>query len=196
MNRPVTVHIPRRARVGFSLVELLIVMVVIGISLAIVGPKFRMSEATEVQIVGMQLVQDLEVSRTRALATRSQVRFVFETGGTVGAYSGYLDDNRDGVFAESHEERVALRGFGRRELPPRVTYGRGSAQPLPTDANGNAITFADDRLWFNTRGITEPLGTSGVVYISSTVDPEQATAVAVSGSGATRLWVWRDGAWQ
>lgn len=186
----------RRIRVGFSIVELLIVMVVIGISLAIIAPKFRMSEATEVQIAGMQLMQDLEISRTRALATRSQVRFVFETGATVGAYSGYLDDNRDGVFAESNEERVALRGFGRRELPARVSYGRGGAQPLPADPNGSAITFADDRLWFNTRGLTEPLGTSGVVYMTSTEDPAQATAVAVSGSGAIRLWVWRDGQWQ
>ncbi len=196
MIHSVPVRVPHRNRQGFTVVELLIVMVVIGISLAIVAPKFRMSEATEVQIAGMQLMQDLEISRTRALATRSQVRFVFETDGSVGAYSGYLDENRDGVFGETQEERVALRGFGRRELPARVEFGRGSAQPLPTDANGSAITLADDRLWFNTRGITEPLGTSGVVYLTSTEDPAQATAVAVSGSGAIRLWVWRDGQWQ
>lgn len=196
MTHLVAVRTPRRIRAAFTVVELLIVMVVIGISLAIVGPKFRLSEATEVQIAGMQLMQDLEISRTRALATRSQVRFVFETGGTVGAYSGYLDENGDGVFGETQEERVALRGFGRRELPPRVEFGRGGAQPLPSDANGSAITFADDRLWFSTRGITEPMGTSGVVYLTSTVDKEQATAIAVSGSGSIRLWVWRDAQWQ
>jgi prepilin-type N-terminal cleavage/methylation domain-containing protein len=186
----------RRLRAGFTLIELLIVVAMIGIMVAIVGPKFRLSESTEVQIAGMQLMQDLEVSRTRALATRSQVRFVFETGGAVGAYSGYLDENNDGVFAETNEERVALRGFGRRELPVRVEFGRGKAQPLPADANGSAITFDDERLWFSTRGITEPMGTSGVVYLTSSVDPAQATAVSVSGSGAIRLWVWRAEQWQ
>lgn len=186
----------RRIHAGFTMIEVLLVVAMIGVMVAVVGPKFRLNESTEVQLAGMQIAQDMELARTRALATRSEVRFVFETGTTPGAYAGYLDDNRDGAIGESETERDALRGFGRRELPARVTFGRGSADPLPTDPNGNAVTFADDRVLFNTRGITEPMGTSGVVYLTSTSDDAYASAIAVSGSGAVRLWMWRDGSWQ
>lgn len=186
----------QRARAGFTMIEVLLVVAMIGVMVAVVGPKFRLNESTEVQLAGMQITQDMELARTRALATRSEVRFVFETGSEPGAYAGYLDDNRDGAIGESEAERDALRGFGRRELPGRVKFGRGDADPLPSDPNGNDVTFADGRVLFNTRGITEPLGTSGVVYLTSTVDAAFASAIAVSGSGAVRLWMWRDGTWQ
>lgn len=186
----------RRPRTGFTMIEVLLVVAMIGVMVAVVGPKFRLNESTEVQLAGMQIAQDMELARTRALATRSEVRFVFETGTTPAAYAGYLDDNRDGAIAESETERDALRGFGRRELPARVEFGRGSADPLPSDPNGNDVTFANGRVLFNARGITEPLGTSGVVYLTSTIDDSFASAIAVSGSGAVRLWMWRNGEWQ
>jgi type II secretory pathway pseudopilin PulG len=178
------------------MIEVLVVIAMIGVMVAIVGPRFRINEGMEVQLAGMQLTQDLELARTRALAARSDVRFVFESGGEPGAYAAYLDHDDDGIFGEDATERLALRGFGRRELPARVVYGRGSAAPLPTDIVGASVTFADARIWFNTRGLTEPLGTSGVVYLTSTLDESKTIAVAVSGSGAVRLWTWRDETWQ
>lgn len=186
----------RHGRAGFTMIEALLVITMIGVMVAIVGPKFRLNESTEVQLAGMQLAQDLELARTRALATRSGVRFVFEPGNTPGTYVGYLDHNGDGTIGETDTERLALRGYGRRKLPARVTYGRGGAPALPTDGNGNAITFNSSRLFFNSRGITEPLGYSGVVYLTSTIDPAYVSAIAVSGSGAVRLWSWRNGEWQ
>jgi prepilin-type N-terminal cleavage/methylation domain-containing protein len=189
-------HRSRRRRSAFTMIEVLLVVAMIGIMVAIVGPKFRINQGMEVQLAGMQLVQDLELARTRALATLSDVRFVLETSGEPEAYAGYLDHDRDGTFGENATERLALRGFGRRELPARVVYGRGSADALPTDIVGSSVTFEDARIWFNTRGITEPLGTSGVVYLTSATDDSKAVAVAVSGSGAVRLWTWRNEEWQ
>lgn len=186
----------RRLRRGFTMIELLLVVAMIGVMVAIVGPKFRINEGVEVQLAGMQLVQDLELARTRALATRSDVRFVFETGAEPGAYVGYLDHDQNGAIGETETERLALRGFGRRELPARIEYGRGDAEPLPFDGSGINVTFADKRVWFNSRGITEPMGTHGVVYLTSTTDKSKVSAVAVSGSGGMRLWTWRDGEWE
>ena len=188
--------IRQRFRAGFTMIEVLLVCAMIGVMVAIIGPKFRINESTEVQLAGMQIVQDIELARTRALATRNDVRFLFEPGAKPHAYVGYLDHDGNGAFAQNLEEIRALRGFGRRELPARVEFGRGSADPLPTDGNGNGITFANNRILFNTRGITEPLGTSGVIYLVHTIDKSKVTAIAVSGSGAVRLWSWRNDAWQ
>ncbi len=178
------------------MIEVLVVVAVIGVMVAIVGPRFRINESTEVQLAGMQLLQDLELARTRALATRSDVRFVFESGGAIGAYVGYLDHDSDGTFAESDIEQRSLRGFGRREFTPRVQFGRGAAPAIPNDATSSAITFEDERVHFNTRGITEPLGSSGVVYLTHEYDKSAVVAVAVSGSGGIRLWSWRNEQWQ
>jgi prepilin-type N-terminal cleavage/methylation domain-containing protein len=186
----------RAVRRGFTMIELLLVVAMIGVMVAIIGPRFRINEGIEVQMAGMQLVQDLELARTRALATRSGVKFVVESGAEQEAWVGYLDHDQDGTIGESDTERLALRGFGRRLVPARVTLGRGSADPLPIDANGSPVTFADATVWFSSRGLTEPMGTAGVVYLSSTVDPTRAAAVSVSGSGAMRLWIWRNGAWE
>lgn len=185
-----------RIRRGFTMIELLLVVAMIGVMVAIIGPKFRINEGMEVQLAGMQLVQDLELARTRALATRSEVRFVFEESAQPGAYAGYLDHDQDGAIGETADERLALRGFGRRQLPARIEYGRGAAEALPFDGASTAVTFSDARVWFNTRGITEPMGTSGVVYLRSSTDEHKVVAVAVSGGGGMRLWTWRNDAWE
>lgn len=189
-------HTPRPAARGFTMIEVLVVVAMLAAMMAIMGPRFRISDSIDVQLSGMQLAQDVELSRTRALATKSDVRFVVEVLGDSGAYTAYLDVDRDGTIAETHDESVALRGVGRRPLRPRVRFGLGNASPLPNDPAGQPVGFADGRLLFNSRGLTEPLGTAGVIYLESTVNPDRVSAVAISGSGGVRLWHWRDGEWR
>jgi prepilin-type N-terminal cleavage/methylation domain-containing protein len=193
---PRTTALRRGVRRGVTMIELVVVVAMIGVMLAIVGPRFRVNEGIEVQMAGMQLVHDLELARTRALATRSAVKFMFESDVDEEAWVGYLDHDRDGTIGESEAERLALRGFGRRPMPARVTFGRGSADPLPIDSEGSAITFEDATVWFDTRGLTTPLGAAGVIYLTSSRDDSRVTAISVSGSGAMRLWTWRQGIWE
>ncbi len=180
---------------GFSLIELLTMVAVVGVMMSIIVPRMRISEATEVQLAGMQLAQDLDLARTRALSTRSISEVAF-TAGSNASYAGYLDVDADSTISQTTAEMQALQAFGTRPLPARVTIGRVSVPNVPGDAGSGAITFANARVDFDTRGLPSPMGTSGVVYLTHTVDPTAAVAVAVTPSGNVRLWTWKSGAWQ
>ena len=171
------------------------VVTITGIMVAIGASRFRITELTEAQLAGLQLVQDIDYARTRALAARSLARVKFENTGTP-AYAGFLDTDGDSTIAESAEESQNLRGYGRRELPARIQYGRGSVPAIPDDGSNAPITFANNRVEFNSRGIVQPMGTSGVVYLKHANKPEVVVAVQVSAAGNVRLWTFKEGAWK
>ena len=175
--------------------ELLTVLAVVGIMMSIVVPRMRVSAATEVQLAGMQLAQDVDLSRTRALSTRRFARVAFSPG-TIASYTGYLDTDGDSTITGTDAERLALQAFGTRPMPDRVTIGRGSAPGIPGDASSSSVTFDNAQINFDTRGLPTPMGTSGIVYLQHTVDPTEVVAVALSPSGSVRLWTYHNGGWQ
>lgn len=184
-----------RSRRGFTIIELLSVVMIVGIMMAVMLPKFRISEKTEVQLAGMQLAQDIDIARTRALSTREQVRVAFMV--TSRKYGGYLDDDGDGTISETAAEWQALRGFGIRELPTRVSFGRGTAGPIPDDATSGGVGLPDERIEFDSRGLTTPMGARGVVYLVNDRDPYAVVAVQITPSGNVRFWTYhQDGGWQ
>ncbi len=185
----------RRTPRGFSLVELLVIMTMVGILMAIMVPRFRISERTESQLAGMQLAQDIDLARTRALSTRSMVRVVFDDA--ADNYGGFRDNDDDGTINESALETQSLQGWGTRPLPDRMLFGRGAASAVPGDQGSGAITFADGRLEFDSRGLTRPFGASGTVYLVSEHDPTSVVAVQVAPSGNVRFWTWKkEGGWK
>lgn len=181
-------------RLGYTLVEMLVVVTMVATMMAIALPQLRISGSTRVQLAGMQLAQDLDLARTRALSTRSSSRVAFASGSR--NYTGYLDDNADGTIGETIAERDALRGFATRELPANVNFGRGSATAVPGDGTSTAITFASAKVNFDSRGLVTPIAAGGVVYLQDMTDPTAVTAVAVSPAGNMRLWTWRNGGWK
>jgi prepilin-type N-terminal cleavage/methylation domain-containing protein len=184
-----------RTRRGFTIIELLAVVMIVGIMMAVMLPKFRISEKTEVQLAGIQLAQDMDIARTRALSTREMVRVAFNS--STRKYGGYLDDNGDGTIAETAAEWQALRGFGVRELPARVSYSRGAAGAIPEDGSEGAISLPDGRIEFDSRGLTTPMGTRGVVYLANDNDPYAVVAIQVTPSGNVRFWTYHvNGGWK
>lgn len=187
---------PRRClsgRSGFSLIELLTVITVMGIMMTIALPYMRVSPQTKVRSAGRDLVRYLEVIRTRALATKRIVRLTFDLA--EGSYTAYLDDNGDGTFLQTVAESQAV-GIGTRRLRTRTVFGMGNASQLPNYPGTGPVTFANNRVEFNTRGVTIPFGVRGVVYIRYSDDPNAVSAVSVSGSASFKVWNYRDGAWQ
>ncbi|MGH7499414.1 MAG: GspH/FimT family pseudopilin [Gemmatimonadales bacterium] len=182
------------ARRGFTLIEMLVVVVMIGLMLRIVVPKFRVSTSTRSRQAADQLVRDLETARSRALATRSTVRIAFNVAAR--SYTGYLDDNRDGVLGQTAAETAALSVFRTRTLDTGIKIGRSSTPDLPNYTGAGATTLPSTRIDFDSRGLTTPLGTKGVLYIVSTTDTMAVTAVSISGAGSIQTWVYKGGVWQ
>lgn len=186
-----------RPRPGFSLIELVTAMCIVGITLAIFIPRLRQSPRTLVDTAAVQLAQDLDVARTRALATRSVVGFAFTADRR--SYAGYLDHDRDGVVAWTAAERAALRGSGVRELPAGVRYGNGRDYP-PVDP-GCAPQCPNTLLtWFTVEGFSgtyedaigvRPNGRSAFIYLQGVDNPTAVAAVELAVSGMLRVWRYR-----
>ncbi|MCH8936640.1 MAG: prepilin-type N-terminal cleavage/methylation domain-containing protein [Gemmatimonadetes bacterium] len=187
---------PRRrlsGRRGFSLIELLTVITVMGIMMTIALPYMRVSPQTKVRSAGRDLVRYLEVIRTRALSTKKSVRLTFDLAD--GSYTAYLDDDRDQIFLQTVAESQAV-GIGTRSLRTRTVFDMGNASELPNYPGTGPVTFANNRVEFNTRGVTTPFGVRGVVYIMYRDDPNAVAAVSISGSASFKVWEYRDGDWQ
>jgi prepilin-type N-terminal cleavage/methylation domain-containing protein len=184
-----------RSPKGFTLIEAVTVIVMVGLMMAIGIPYLRISPYKEARNAGLQLARDLEAIRTRALATRSAVRIVFDPSG--GTYSGFLDNDRDGVIIENVAEQRALRAFaGNRSVGRHITFGQGAAGAIPSDTAAGPITFVNDRVDFDGRGVTSPFGTRGVIYLENQREPTAVVAVALSGAGSLKVWTFKEGTWQ
>ena len=180
-------------RRGFSLIELLTVITVMSIMMTIALPYMQVSPQTKVRSAGRDLVRYLEGIRTRALAAKKNVRLTFDLADD--SYTAYLDDDGDGTFDQTVAESRAV-GIGTRRLRTGTVFGMGNVSELPNYPGAGPVTFADNRVEFNTRGTTTPFGVRGVVYIMYRDDPNAVSAVSVSGSASFKVWDYRGGAWQ
>lgn len=186
---------PERSAAGFTILELVVVMAMMGILVAVALPRMRASKATHVRHAATQMAQDLELARTRALTTRRYVRAAFEEA--TSTYGFYLADEGSNAVAESAAERAAYGSGGSRVLSDGVRFGRGSAGSLPGDTEpAAAVTFADAKLNLNHRGTTEPFGTRGAIYLTHPDEPGAVSAIAVSAAGTFRVWNHVAGEWR
>jgi type II secretory pathway pseudopilin PulG len=185
---------PFRRRGGVTLIEMLVVIVTIGIVLAILMPRFRVSTHSRVRQAADQLVRDLELARGRALSTRSWARVSFDLA--ANSYTGYLDFNRDSVFSLTQEEIDSLHGFRTRALSDNVVFGRGAAPDVPGLPGAPVINFPGGLVDFDSRGLTNPFGTRGVIYLIHSNDPTAIAAVSVTGGAGIRTWTYDGVTWR
>ena len=179
---------------GFTLVELLMVVVIMAAMFAFTAPMLRISPQRRVQSAARQMASDLELTRTRAMATKAVARLAFDQG--AGTYIGYLDHDADGTITQIAAETQALGGFGQRALNANVVFGRGNAGAAPGDTMPGAITFPGSRIEFDSRGVTQPFGTRGTIYLTHANDADAVTAVSISGSASFKVWIWRGSSWE
>lgn len=162
MPRPAPAH---RAA-GFTLVELLVTLTVLGVTLAIGLPSFkslmarnRVTGETNEFVGGLNLARSEAVRRTQPVALRSaDASADFGTG-----WDAFTDANANGAKASpaTATDGTVLRTYsptGRRIWLERVT--RGGTSPNFTYAVATASVA--DRMYvvFNSRGGTEAAGTT------------------------------------
>lgn len=184
---------PRGVR-GFTVIELVIVMSMMVILVGIVAPRIRVSPTRRVQGVAHQMVGHLELARSRALGQRQLTRVVFDE--TDRTYTAYVDHDRDDNITEIAVEVEAFSGFGERELDMFVDFGRGNASTIPGDPSLDAVTLTSNTLDFSVRGVPEPWGTAGTVYLVHQDDPDAVYAISIASSGSFKAWRWFQGEWQ
>ncbi len=136
-------------RRGFTLIEMIFVLAMMGILFAITIPRIRVSTNKKVRLVAQQLVRDLEVARTRALATKQNARIVFNEGDN--SYTGYLDDDRDGLSV-SQKPRVM-----RCVLVGKSIYGAESYSGVGAPARCPTIRGLARSPWQATRSNSAPV---------------------------------------
>lgn len=179
-------------RHGFTIVELLVVMALLGVLTAIAAPRLRPSPVQEVEGVARLAAQDAEQARTRAWATRELTRMRIRDS-TVDLY---LDHDGNGVFGERLVERQAFGGTARRFWPRGVVRGLRPGLPrLPMDTLGSLPT-GHIRVTYGPRGMPEPFGTSVFAYWYSQRDSASAAAIAINAAGNVQVFTWRDSTWR
>ncbi len=183
-----------RSRSAFTLIELISIMTLMGVMMAMVVPRLRVSPTQHVKLAARQMMRDAELARNRSLAMKAMTRIQFSTG--TNRYEAFADHDQNGTISGTAAERQAIRAFGIRVFENNVVFGRGSAPGIPGGTGTGAVTFTDERIEFDQRGLPLPFGARGTVYLTSSVASHVVFAVEFSGAGSLRLWEFRNGAWQ
>jgi hypothetical protein len=81
-----------------------------------------------------------------------------------------------------------------RVLGQHVLWGRGAAPAIPGDTM--ATPTGTRRIQFSPRGVTDPFGSSAVLYLTYDSDNTAVSAVEITPAANVRVWRWVDGTWQ
>ncbi|MFV2007661.1 MAG: Tfp pilus assembly protein FimT/FimU [Longimicrobiales bacterium] len=182
---------PHRATLGFSLPELLLVMVIVGILAGVAAPrinlaKFRLDGA--VREVASYIIS----SKSTALLKQHDVALLFDQ--TNNVIRILMDTNNNGATDAGETLRTEQFGDG-------VVFGRGGAPALP---GGSAtITFQKKidglpSVRFHRNGSASE---EGLLYLTSRgpANPQNGRAIGVvRATGQVRCWsyatlVWKEG---
>ena len=181
----------RHAERGFSLVELLFVLTIVGVMTSMVAPMFspgrwRADGAAHEVVLGLNAAQRLAVLR------QHDIQITFELSERLLRLHQDLDN--DGVYEDGEDLRVV-------ELPETMGFGAGVAPLITTDKG--PITFAtssaDPVLTFHRNGSASA---AGIIYLYATDGAMAASAEAVRAvrveraTGEVRCFTYRTGSWE
>lgn len=165
---------------GFSLVEVMIVVALIGILLAVAVPNvLSWLPNMRLKAAARDLFSNMQRTRMEAVKTNQDWTIVFDTAngryqiragdGTIRQTVTFADDYRSGV------------GFG-----------HGSATTPIAGPFDDNVTYSTNVVTFNGRGT----GNSGYVYLENVNQDATVYAVGTQTSGVIMLKKWTGGGWE
>ena len=169
---------------GFTLIEMMIVVAIIGISASLAGPNLMLwFDNLSIKSAARDLYSAIQEARMIAVEQNASAAIVFDT--TNSRYDIYSDWGGNNDL----ELRVSLPSYKN-----RVQFGNGNATtPVPVGSTnfGDFISYTSNVIVVNSRGT----GNAGYVYLTN---PNNGTAYAVGtrSSGLVRLLKWNGTTWQ
>jgi len=155
----------RKSRAGFTLIEMLVVMVILGILASLAVPTFsRWYPNYRLRAAAREVYSTFQTARLAAIKEGSATTYgavTFDTGNKT--YRAFIDTNND--WAPTGTERILK----------QVT--------LPDSVDFDDITLPTDRTRFNNRGLVDMTGSGdGTVKLKNDNGREETVTLLPAGS--------------
>ncbi len=171
-----------RKNSGFTLLELIIAIVILVILAAVSVPiflswlpEYRLRSAAD------DLYAHLQHAKIQAIRNNNNWAMQFvESSNSYTIYSNYKDSSDTGTA----EKTINLSDHG-----SGVGYGRGDATSSIGTYDADGITYSNNWLIFNKRGMLFNVGSIGYVYLSNNAGSARAVGTpAIAGVVRLRRW--------
>ncbi len=169
MNKNIT---PYTKDAGFSLIELIVVMVILAIALAIAAPNFRgWAENYRLQGAARALYSNMQRAKSEAIKRNCRIGISFSPTSSTddGSYTVFIDDGSGtGGVADDLVQN------GSEPILAQVTMPKGCT------LDKDEITFGDSKTGYNSRGL--PLESRiGSVVLSNDNGIQYKIKLSISG---------------
>lgn len=200
----------RLSQRGFSLIELMVVVILIGLVIAIVSPNFSTyTRNRQFEASARRVVADLRQARTIAIGQHHRTRINFDAANN--SYTILIDSNDNETFEPEEVSKtvVLIDDY------PIMTFGRLSSvttSPVPLLSGGTSDAIAlgpddadNDWTGFNyiggaLRDADNPASQVGAIFIkfsNSTGGPasSEQLAVSITTTGTVKAWRFNGTIW-
>lgn len=160
-----------KANSGFTIVELMVVIAIIGVSLIIAIPTYHLTMKPTVSLNGAarQLYSDVQLTRLRAVSDNTQCGMVFSAG---PGYTIFRDSNKNSQYDAG--EKV-LKTVDLAKEYPKVQYDTSRG-------GGDGISFTNNSFSMMPRGLPTLQGT---VFLIN--NKNKGREIVVNNMGGVRI---------